>query len=73
MENNLFAYIQRSKLGTLQIRWLSKLVLFDFTFQYRTGNSKKAADALNQHLLIPDSSESDMDSDEVDDFLFIGP
>ena len=33
-DNNLFAYVQESKLGALQIRWLSELALFDFTIKY---------------------------------------
>ena len=34
MENNPFAYVQESKLGALQIRWLSELALFDLAIKY---------------------------------------
>ena len=35
MDNNPLAYIQESKLGASQIRWLSELALFDFTIKYK--------------------------------------
>ena len=34
MDNNPLTYVQESKLGALQIRWLSELALFDFTIKY---------------------------------------
>ena len=33
MDNNLFTYVQDSKLGASQIRWLSELELFGFTIR----------------------------------------
>ena len=57
-DNNPLAYVRESKLGVAQIRWLSKLALFDFDIKYRTGKSIKAADALSHH---PNDSE-EMDS-----------
>ena len=56
-DNHLLAYVRESKLGMAQIRWLSKLALFDFDIKYRTGKSNKAADAL---------SHCPNDSEEVD-------
>ena len=47
-DNNPLAYVQTSKLGVSQIRWLSKLALFDFNIIYRSGKTNKAADALSQ-------------------------
>ena len=47
MDNNLLTYVQESKLGASQIRWLSELALFDFTIKYQTGHSNRAADALS--------------------------
>ena len=44
-DNNPLAYIQTSKLGASQIRWLSELALFDFNIIYRSGKSNQAADA----------------------------
>ena len=32
-DNNPLAYVQESKLGALQIQWLSELALFDFTIK----------------------------------------
>ena len=67
MDNNMFPYIQTSKLSISQIRCLSELVLFDFTIKYRTGKSSEAVEALNWYLLNPDSSlERNTDSDEVE-------
>ena len=34
MDNNPLTYIQESKLGASQIRWLRELALFDFTIKY---------------------------------------
>ena len=45
-DNNPLAYIQTSKLGASQIRWLSELALFNFNIIYRSGKSNQAADAL---------------------------
>ena len=58
-DNNPLAHIKGSKLGAAQIRWLSKLALFDFDIKCRTGKSNQAADALSCH---PKSS-LDMSSD----------
>ena len=38
-DNNPLAYVKESKLGVAQIRWLSKLALFDFDIKYRSGKS----------------------------------
>ena len=68
MDNNPLAYVQESKLGASQIRWLSELVLFDFTIKYQTGCSNRAADALSHCPFNPScnfNSES-TDSDEVE-------
>ena len=68
LDNNPLAYVQESKLGTLQIQWLSELALFDFTIKYQTGHSNRATDALGCHPFNPScnfKSES-TDSDEVE-------
>ena len=62
-DNNPLAYIQTSKLGVSQIRWLSELALFDFNIIYRSGKSNQAADALSQHPEPNCKLESDDDSD----------
>ena len=68
-DNNLLAYVQESKLGVSQTRWLSELVLFDFTIKYRTGHSNRAADALSRrpfsHSCNFDSESTDSDEVEV--------
>ena len=63
-DNNPLAYIKESKLGAAQIRWLSKLALFDFDIKYRMGNSNQAADALSHHLKSSVDISSDRGSEE---------
>ena len=52
-DNNLLAYVQESKLGALQIWWLSELALFDFTTKNQTDHSNRAANALTIVHSIP--------------------
>ena len=47
-----------SKLGVLQIQWLSELALFDFVIKYQTGHSNRAADALSCHPFNPSCDDS---------------
>ena len=48
-----------------------ELALLNFTITHSTGRSNKAVDALSQHLLnLDSSSESDTDSDEVDEISY---
>ena len=49
MDNNPLCYIKSSKLGAVQIRWLSKLALYDFNIIYCTWKSNLIADALSHH------------------------
>ena len=67
-DNNPLAYIQESKLGALQIRWLSELALFDFTIKYQTGRSNRAADALSHRPFNPSCNfeTESTDSGEVE-------
>ena len=69
MDNNPLAYVQESKLGASQIRWLSELALFNFTIKYQTGHSNRAADALSCCPFNPscdvDSVSTDRDEVEV--------
>ena len=62
-DNNPLAYVKESKLGAAQIRWLSKLALFDFDIKYRSGKSNQAADALSHRpatdIEILSNTESD--------------
>ena len=62
--NNQLAYIRDSKLGAAQIRWLSKLVLFEFDIKYRMGKSNQAADALSHHPKSSTNISSDVGSEE---------
>ena len=68
MDNNPLAYVQESKLGASQIRWLSELALFNFTIKYRTGHSNRAADVLSCRPFNPscDVDSESTDSDEVE-------
>ena len=67
-DNNLLAYVQESKLGASQIRWISELTLFDFTIKYQTGHSNRAVDSLSHHPFNPfcDFETESTDSDEVE-------
>ena len=69
-DNNPLTYVIESKLGALQIWWLSELALFNFVFKYWTGHSNRAADALSHHPFNPscdDSfTESEADSEEFE-------
>ena len=67
-DNNPLAYIQESRLGTLQIQWLSELALFNFTIKYQTGHSNRAADALSHHPFNPSCNvdAESADSNEVE-------
>ena len=62
-DNIPLAYIQTSKLGASQIRWLSELALFDFNIIYRSGKSNQATDALTWCPEPNCKLESDNDSD----------
>ena len=68
MDNNPLTYIQESKLGALQIQWLSELVLFDFTIKYQTGHSNRASDTLSHCPFNPcyDFETESTDSNEVE-------
>ena len=66
-DNNPLCYIKSSKLGAVQIRWLSELALYDFDIIYRTGKSNLVADALshwpeaNKEMVKEDATESNED------------
>ena len=47
-DSNPLAYVKESKLRAAEIRWLSKLVLFDFDIKYRMGKLNQVADALSR-------------------------
>ena len=66
MDNNPLAYIQESKLGTSQIRWLSELALFDFTIKYQTGHSNRAADALSHRPFNPSYNFETESTDSIE-------
>ena len=62
--NNPLAYVKESRLGVARIRWLSKLVPFDFDIKYRTDKSNQAADALRHHPKSSTDISSDRESGE---------
>ena len=64
-ENNPLAYVKESRLGVAEIRWLSKLVLFDFDIKYRMGKSNQAADTLSPHPKSSTDISNDRKSEEV--------
>ena len=69
MDDNSLAYVRVSKLGPAQIKWLKKLVLFDFDVKYRIGKSNKAVDTLNHHPHVPGEKDSDSDYEECETIL----
>ena len=46
-DNNPLAYVNKSKLGAMEICWMSDLALFDFDIKYRSGSENQVADALS--------------------------
>ena len=69
-DNNPLAYVKESKLGAAQIRWLSKLALFNFDIKYRSGKSNQAADALSRHPTTDIEILSDTESDRYQTILY---
>ena len=65
-DNNPLAYVKESKLEAAQIRWLSKLALFDFDIKYRTGKWNQAADTLSHHPTTDSEILSNTESDEYE-------
>ena len=65
-DNNPLAYVKESKLGAAQIRWLSKLALFDFNIKYRSGKSNQAADTLSHCPMTDIEILSDTESDRYE-------
>ena len=62
-DNNPLAYVKESKVRLAQIRWLSKLALFDFDIKYRLGKSNQAADTLSHHPTTDSEILSNSESD----------
>ena len=53
-----------------QIRWLSKLILFDVDIKYGTAKSNKAADGLHCHPKSNADSSSNVKSEEYETILY---
>ena len=66
-DNDPLCYIKSSKLGAAQIRWLSKLALYDFDIIYHTGKSNLVADALSHHNEIEEEIKKDVPPESDDD------
>ena len=62
--DNPLAYVKQSKLGAAQIRWLNKLVLFDFDIKCRMCKSNQAADSLIHCPMSSTDISSDSESGE---------
>ena len=70
-DNNPLCYIRSSKLGVAQIRWLSKLALYDFDIVYRTGKSNLVADALSHRPEVEKEIEKEVVSDDDDEWITV--
>ena len=66
-DNNPLCYIKSSKLGAAQIRWLSKLALYDFDIVYCTGKSNLVADALSCHPEVEKETKKEIPPKSDDD------
>ena len=66
-DNNPLVYVKTSKLGAAQIRWLSKLALYDFDIVYHTGRSNLFADALSHRPEAEGENHNQACSDNDDE------
>ena len=66
-DNNPLCYIKSSKPGAAQIRWLSKLTLYDFDIIYRTGKSNLVADTLSRCPEVEEETEKEVPPESDDD------
>ena len=66
-DNNPLCYIKSSKLGAVQICWLSELTLYDFDIIYHTGKSNLVADALSRCPEVEEETEKEIPSKSDDD------
>ena len=69
-DNHPLAYVKESKIGAPQIRWFSKLALFDFNIKHRSGKSNQAADALSCHPMTNSEILSNTESDGYKTILY---
>ena len=60
-------YVKTSKLGAVQIRWLSELALYDFDIVYRTGHSNLIADTLSHRPEVKGENHNQVCSDTDDE------
>ena len=68
-DNNPLCYIRSSKLGAMQICWLSELALYDFDIVYRTGKSHLVADALSRRPEVEKEMEKEVLSDDDNEWI----
>ena len=66
-DNNPLCYIKSSKLGAVQICWLSELTLYDFDIVYHTGKSNLVADTLSHCPEVEEETEKEIPSKSDDD------
>ena len=66
-DNNPLVYVKTSKLGAAQIRWLSKLALYDFDIVYRTGCNNLVTDALSRRPEAEGENHNQTCSDNDDE------
>ena len=66
-DNNPLCYIKSSKLGAAQIRWLSKLALYDFDIVYCSGKSNLVADALSHRPEVEEETKKEIPPESDDD------
>ena len=71
-DNNPLCYIKSSKLGAMQIHWLSELTLYNFDIIYRTGKSNLIANVLSRRPEVNEEVEKEAapESDE-DEWIMV--
>jgi hypothetical protein len=71
-DNNPLCYLETSKLGATEMRWVSQLSQFDFDIKYRSGKHNQNADALSRrYSCVVESVDAHVILETVTDSSFI--
>ena len=70
MNKNLLVNTEDSRLGACQMRWFSKLAVFNFQIHYHSEKSNRVAGALCHHPENPDTSFGSCSNSNVEEAVF---